>query len=176
MIILRTVLLLLASTLLCASLAAAAPLFKDPAGQEAERVIMKEFQGKLIVCGGSTFYKVEFTSSGALSKARITEFKTTDKNIKGYTPGLSQNDKLNGVEWSGKIEFSDVGPNGFYPSRVRYIAKNGEMKPWSQWGHTYDVQAMTIWAKKENGKWNVDLSQGRGAQYVPLTCEEATRP
>ena len=98
------------------------------------------------------------------SKATYIQFTETTTAVQG---GVSEADKLNGIEWKGKVALYPTGS-------MRTTTKCGSVQ-WSEWKTAGTVAAflhgITVdLKKKKDGSWIKTLEEGH--YQTRVTCDE----
>ncbi len=98
----------------------------------------------LIKCGDSYYYKNASMFEMRKIKLVVKEFDHTEA------------DTLNGVEWSGKISYVNVGP--------MRINRNGKWDNWFMPNPNQDILPVTV--KKIDGKWQMELAGEKSLEVI----------
>ena len=115
---------------------------------QAKEVAAKAIDKKVKRCGSSYFLK---------RRKALTEMKDFNWSMKSIP--LSEADHLNGLEFSGEVEFN------FSASRTAYEFDRNCWFNWEKYASLGLYNDLTVRVRKRNGNWEVDSNEDPNAVF-----------
>ncbi len=133
----------------------------DPLYIEAREQSQKFWDSALVKCGDSYFGVLTFAGEDAPSQRRIVQIKEPEIIVTEAKGEITQADKLNGVEFSGKTFISASASRNY---------NNGKWGAWSERTMATPSGTTSTTVRKVKGRWQFGISKESRFRLTPTTC------
>lgn len=133
----------------------------DPLYLEAKEQSQKFWDSMLVKCGDSYFGVLTFAGEDVPSQRRLIQIKEPEVIVSEVEKELSQADRLNGVEFSGKTFISASASRNY---------NDGKWGSWSERTLATPSGTTSTTIRKVKGKWQFGISKESRFRFTPTTC------
>lgn len=133
----------------------------DPLYLEAKEQSQKFWDSALVKCGDSYFGVLTFAGEDVPSQRRIVQMREPEIIVTAAEGEVSQADKLNGVEFSGKTFISASASRSY---------NNGKWGEWSERTLATPSGTTSTTVRKVKGRWQFGITKESRFRLTPTTC------
>jgi len=133
----------------------------DPIYNEAKEQSQKFWDSMLVRCGDSYFGVLTFAGENVPSQRRIVQIKEPEIIVTETEGEISQADKLNGVEFSGKTFISASASRNY---------NDGKWGEWSERTLATPSGTTSTTVRKVKGRWHFGIGKESRFRFTPTTC------
>lgn len=133
----------------------------EPVYSEAQEQSQKFWDSMLVRCGDSYFGVLTFAGEAVPSQRQIVQIKEPEIIVTEAEGEVSQADKLNGVEFSGKTFISASASRNY---------NDGKWGAWSERTMATPSGTTSTTVRKVKGKWQFGISKESRFRFTPTTC------